>query len=939
MKKIQLFLLTIGFFIALVLHSKAQPNPSIYASWENGFTTSLKNTFDMALPPFGPYSDRYNGISHIPTKNNGFRFDVIVQPSFYMRNITPLANVKRESGYHSWESTPDLSFFSYRYQLEWKNSVYCDVSFNKVDDQTRLIRAEFVNNTKNNRSLALNIFNTIVFPFEKRISAVLPQNVVWQKAADYQSFREDTYSWSYNLVYDGQLRGQVKDQLAVSGNVIIAGTNYTIIDYPRLINNRRLRKGILLLRYKKIAEGNTTIQVNLNGQLAKTVELAREKEFAVAKIPLNEIPEGDMMLSFKFLNGSAIRLDGFTLIKEEEAAKVSFIEDKLNYVSKSIKAGLANAVILKYDDINEYYGLIWSDLSAEKRELFDSNADKVISVFNNLVRSGNKPSETIRIRGNSEGWFFNIFSSPIIVKPHQTATRYAYLVCGTDEKEVVEKLNYLNARWHQSESIYHSREARSKESNINPVGETYRFSQQLMKATALTNLIYPSFAQNQFIKHTTPGKRWSSLYTWDSGFIGLGYSSINLGRALESLNAYTMDSTRQSAFLEHGTPLPTQAYLFNEIWNKSQNLEYLKYFYPRLKRYYDYLSGAEGSPTRKLKSNLIATWDIFYNSGGWDDYSPQVYVHQKRLESTVAPTINTAHQIRFAKFLRMAAWQLGLNEDIKNYDAEIVKYTKALQQSAWDESSGYYGYVAHDKNGNALGILRHSSGKNFNMGLDGCSPLLAGICNGDQIRKIVDHLFTKGELWSVHGITAIDQSAPYYDKDGYWNGRVWMPHQWFFWKTMLDLNEPDKAIQIAKTALEVWKRETEDTYNCWENFSVETGNGGGWHQFGALSSPVLNWYEALYKAGTVTHGFDVWPIREKFSASKDEFNGKFKLFGSLTKPKSTFLICLDQRNEYEAFCNGEKVKLKKIHEGLYSVELTSIDNVHNIVNLSILKKK
>jgi hypothetical protein len=102
------------------------------------------------------------------------------------------------------------------------------------------------------------------------------------------------------------------------------------------------------------------------------------------------------------------------------------------------------------------------------------------------------------------------------------------------------------------------------------------------------------------------------------------------------------------------------------------------------------LSGAENSPTRKLKSNLITTWDIFYNSGGWDDYSPQVCVHQK-IESKVALTINTGHQIRFAKFLKTAAWQLGITEDINKYETEISLYTDALQQFAWDENSGYYG--------------------------------------------------------------------------------------------------------------------------------------------------------------------------------------------------------------------------------------------------------
>ena len=41
----------------------------------------------------------------------------------------------------------------------------------------------------------------------------------------------------------------------------------------------------------------------------------------------------------------------------------------------------------------------------------------------------------------------------------------------------------------------------------------------------------------------------------------------------------------------------------------------------------------------------------------------------------------------------------------------------------------------------------------------------------------------------VYKRQAVDMSASSYRDDGYWNGAVWFSHQWFFWKTMLDLGE------------------------------------------------------------------------------------------------------------------------------------------------------
>jgi hypothetical protein len=53
------------------------------------------------------------------------------------------------------------------------------------------------------------------------------------------------------------------------------------------------------------------------------------------------------------------------------------------------------------------------------------------------------------------------------------------------------------------------------------------------------------------------------------------------------------------------------------------------------------------------------------------------------------------------------------------YSKDIDVFTKAIQKNAWDEESGYFGYVKHDDNGNPTSILRYSDGSNFNKGLDG----------------------------------------------------------------------------------------------------------------------------------------------------------------------------------------------------------------------------
>ena len=155
-----------------------------------------------------------------------------------------------------------------------------------------------------------------------------------------------------------------------------------------------------------------------------------------------------------------------------------------------------------------------------------------------------------------------------------------------------------------------------------------------------------------------------------------------------------------------------------------------------------------------------------------DDYPPQVHVHRYGLTETVTPVISTAQVIRTARILRMMA--LALGEPVEEYEQEIDRLSYALHAHAWDGEAGYFGYVCHDEEGRATGILRTGEGVNFNMGMDGASPLVAGICTPEQEARLVNALMSPERMWTPYGLSTVDQSAPYYRDDGYWNGAVWI---------------------------------------------------------------------------------------------------------------------------------------------------------------------
>lgn len=878
---------------------------------------------DLTLPAWGPYSKRYIGISHIPNEKSGLRFDVSVFPTWYRRNAT-LPNVMFENNYHPWETTPDFSYFCFRHELEWKDQVYADVSYSRLDDQSRLIRAEFVNHTDEPQNLALHLLACMNFPALREnhpntpilpASVALPPNALWVNAIDYQDLHFAKSRPKDNLVDDGYRRGEIRANGFVHGSGLGDGFGTDADDQVtysfRL--NPTLSHPCLVLRYR-MKKGDT-LSLRFSGVIHQTETFVGTGKLETKTLSPIATAPGTNSLTIISHGGNEIELDGFAIAAAADLRKIVFAQKNWNPIPQIISGPQTNSLILKYADTDKYYGITWQFHPFEVRQFLSKNLDVY---FQTMVQNH---VDSI-LKDDGEGHFTDIFLRPVFMAPHSERTVYGEICSGT-RAEVEQMLSHANLAEKDCDQIYQSARAKLPDLAPAPQGTNYLFSQQRMAATLLENVVYPIYTQGSYIKHNTPGRVWDSLYTWDSGFVGLGLAELDAQRSLECLNTYLTAPGAQSAFLHHGSMVPVQHYLFLDLWNRTQSQELLSYCYPRLKQYYEFYIGRLGSSTmRKFHSGVLSSFDYFYNSGGWDDYPPQKFVRYHDLASVTAPVCNTAQAIRIAKIMRMAAEALGKTEDAERYTHDVASLADSLQKNSWDEATGYFSYVEHDSAGNFKGFLRYKNGANYNLGMDGVYPLVAGIGTPAQTARMLAHLKSPTNLWSRIGLSAVDQSAPYYQNDGYWNGTVWMPHQWFFWKSMLDLGESDFAWQIARTGLEVWKNEVNTSYHCMEHFMIETGRGAGWHEFGGLSSPVLKWYDAYCRPGNLTTGFNVWTVDQAFSADNSHLVANLKLYRDETsRDHCTFVACLNPAFEYEILWQGQPLSPKVIAQGLFNIEV------------------
>lgn len=886
----------------------------------------FNNSHDISsLPLWGPYSKKYAGISHIADINKGIRFDFSVMPGYY-RNKQFIPHVLFESGYYPWLITPDLDKVTYRYELEWKDKVFCDVTYHLVSDSSVFVQIDCNNNTSVNQNLMINLFSYIDYENNRPMYKFIGnKNLQWYKAIDYKENEPIRKTPQYGLIYDGKRRNEEYSACSISGFVIGSGfakdkgdkISYTIDIYEGQEN------GIIAFRHNTPIGKEVTF--NVSGISDTIVCFKGEGKYVLSKIKYKNKKAGKYEIKLTSEGESSTVFDGFFIGKDEHINSIKIMPNIISRTPKLIEDSLS--IIAKYEILPGYYGLAWDDNSSIVREVLNSDLDS-------YFRKKTHDHVSKLFKGDHKSHYNNIFIRPVVLEPQSKKTITSYICYGD--------INYVQneiKKFHNKK--YSNLLEEDLNDNTNKIlneGRKYEFGQQLLQAAMLSNIVYPIYTQGEYIRHFTPGKNWNSLYTWDSGFIANGLIDIDIIKAFECIKAYTTEIDSESAFVHHGTPLPIQIYAFQDLWNACHSDQMLTFLYPRLKQFFDFMIGRKPySTTNEKKTGLLSTWDYFYNSGGWDDYPPQhslkgLSIDEKKI---ITPVVTTSYYIRAAKTLRLAASYLGLTNDIKEYDEFINKTSDSLLRYSWDDESKYFSYVVHDNSGNYVDIYRYKDGTNYNKGLDGTSPLIANICPDEINEYLINHIFSSDEMWSPIGISTVDKSASYYSNDGYWNGTVWFPHQYLIWKSLLDIGEGDKAFKIAQTALETWQKECNESYYTFEHFIISSQRGAGWHQFSGLSSPILNWFSSYYKIGKVATGFEVWMEKSNFNSDYSGFNAVLNIDYASNPHSRIMLVCMNPKFSYNVTVDGKSVDVKKRYPGLMEIYLPAENKKFS---LSIIKK-
>ncbi len=884
------------------------------------------------LPKWGPYSKKYMGISRVMEESRipGARYDLVIHPT-YANSAFPVPNVTFPAGFHPWNADPDGKYFQYRCELIWKDSLYANVDLFEMDAENWGIRVEYVNCTDKMQNCLLNLFSAIEYPENNFVEVLAPDKCDRWNGLDYEQLRfQRPRPWE-RLSPDGHRRGEVEASEFTEGNGLgetyyclmashlnlkfLGGDPGDTIVYRRSLKNS-YRDAVLGIRYRTFyGKGDVAFRTNHG-----TVTFAKTKTPRMVWLPLGAQEPGDFSLELCACGcpEDGVMIDFLCITEREEQETVQVVTRSRSVLPETETHG--GKTVYRYPNEEQPLELtVFHDRIRERKVesgcLEDALANRLSNSDPTYDRLTMSFSGSFREKHSQDGYYHVKTAEAVFVPPRSSRAVYAYV--GADQ--TVYRQEDLERRWSEAAGTIRTPEKSE--------GAGHSLSVQLLKAALFTNVVYPIQRHGQPMIHYTPGKRWDSLYTWDSGFIGLGILEYSRSRAEYVMDFYlSEEENKDFAFLYHGSMVPTQFYLWYEMMQRSEgeDKKSLGIYYPMFRRYYCFYAGrAEGSTTARLNSGLRTVYDYFYNASGMDDYPAQSALHRKHLEKEVAPVCSNVHLIRIARIMKKAAEFFGYPEDLSMYEDDIRTVTKALQKESWDEESGYYGYVLHDQEGMAAGIFRDENGNNYNRGIDGVTPLIAGICTEPQEEKLLGHLKSDRELWSLAGISTVDMSAPYYYDNGYWNGSVWFPYQYLIWKAMLDLGDGEFAFAIAQRALEAWSSEADFSYNTFEMIQIKTGRGGWFHQFGGLSAPVCVWYQAYYSPGTVNAGFDTWVERSRFdpAGTRAEITCR-----NDTDRESILIVSMKEQEKYSVTVNGRPGRWMEHISGTLELKLSPGEN-------------
>lgn len=383
-----------------------------------------------------------------------------------------------------------------------------------------------------------------------------------------------------------------------------------------------------------------------------------------------------------------------------------------------------------------------------------------------------------------------------------------------NERKLIESVDFdsvLNAR-----KLEKNKQLKSLISNRKPQFQDTTYATLLAKAQLTLQNNWRSPAGE--IKHeglfpSYHYKWFNGFWSWDSWKHAVGLSHYDLPLAKEQVklmfdfqndDGFVADCVFRDTLIERhnyrDTKPPLSAWAVAKIYKKDNDLEFVKYMYPKLKKYHNWWYNKRDHDKDSIceygstdGSLVAAKWESGMDNAIRFDNS-KILKNSDGAYSLDQESVDLNAYL-YAEKLYLAELSKALkNDDHKSYLKDANRLKSKIQSQFYDSEDGWF----YDTNLEGHTFIKGE-------GSEGWTALWANVATQKQAQTVRDNMMDPGKFFTKVPFQTMSADHPKFDPlKGYWRGPNWLDQAYFGVKGLRNYgfnNEADQAtIQILEGA-------------------------------------------------------------------------------------------------------------------------------------------
>lgn len=348
-------------------------------------------------------------------------------------------------------------------------------------------------------------------------------------------------------------------------------------------------------------------------------------------------------------------------------------------------------------------------------------------------------------------------------------------------------------------------------------------------------------------------------WLWDSCFHSIIYSHFDLKKAKEEIFSL-MSKQFENGMVPHMiywkrgpiididwgrgketstiTQPPMIAYAAWQIFQKDQDVEFLKKIYRGLFHYYKYLINERDPHERHILGMINPDESGEDNSPRFDSLLGLPPTHS--FEDNLKKRINLVEENIKCKFdapfcMKNFFWV----KDVP-FNTIMIENLQCLIYIAEKIERGYDAeYFNHERDSMIKGMRELMYEDGFYWPTFGenyqkikvktwaiFTPLFAKLLTKEEADELVVHLTNEKEFWAKYPVTTVSRDEASFNPNDMWRGPVWIGANWFIYKGLMNYGFNDVAQKIKDSSIALLEKSGFREY-----FNPDNGEGLGAHDF------------------------------------------------------------------------------------------------------------